>query len=40
MEVKCLCKIIKIWLEPTAPILQAYVRVHMTNVLIGNVKDL
>ena len=36
MEVKCLCKIIQIWLEPTTPVLQAYVRVHLTNVLIPN----
>ena len=36
MEIKCLCKIIQIWLEPTNPVLQAYVRVHLTNVLIDN----
>ena len=26
-------KIIQIWLEPSNPLLQAYVRVHLTNVL-------
>ena len=36
MEKKCLCKIIQIRLEPTTLVLQAYVRVHLTNVLIGN----
>ena len=24
------------WIEPTTPVLQAYVRVHLTNALIAN----
>ena len=36
MEIKCYFKTNQIWLELTNPVLQAYVRVHLTNVLIVN----
>ena len=36
MEIKFVCNIIQVWLEPTTPVLQAYVCVHLTNVLIVN----
>ena len=29
-------KIIQIWLEPSNPLLQVYVRVHLTNGVAGN----
>ena len=40
MEIKYLCKIIQIWLEPTTPVIQAYVCVHLTNVFIGNISGI
>ena len=36
MEIKYLYKIIQIRLKPTNPVLQVYILVHLTNVLIGN----
>ena len=36
MEIKYLYKIIQIRLEPTNPVLQVYILVHLTNVLVGN----
>ena len=36
MELKCVCKLNQIWMEPTHTCSQDHVRIHLTNVLIEN----